>query len=258
MDAIVMAGGKTGPKDPLYPLAKLGYKSMLDVCGRPMVQWVLDALVESGQVNQIVVVGLPIEIHLDCSRPLHRLDDRGDLIGNIQAGAQYLMKVNPQEAHALAVSSDVPGITPEIVRWLVERVRESDHDFYFTVIERSVMEKRYPDSKRTYLKLKDYQLCGGDANALNKATAVSGNPIYQRLHEARKNPVKQAGMVGFDLLALLMLGRLTLQEAERRASKRMGIRGRAILCPYAEIGMDVDKPFQYDILMKDLEAQRRV
>ncbi len=258
MDAIIMAGGKAGPKDPLYSLAKLGYKSMLDVCGRPMVQWVIDALVESGQVNQIVVVGLPIEIQLNCSRPLHRLDDRGDLIANVQAGAKYLIKVSPKEAHALAVSSDVPGITPEIVCWLIDSVRQTDHDFYFTVIERSVMEKRYPNSKRTYLKLKDHELCGGDANAINKATAVSGHPIYQRLHQARKNPVKQAGVIGFDLLALLMLGQLTLKEAERRASKRMGIRGRAILSPYAEVGMDVDKPFQYEIMQKDLEAQRRV
>ncbi len=257
MDAIVMAGGKTGPKDPLYPLAKLGYKSMLDVCGRPMVQWVLDALIDSGQVGQIVVVGLPIEIQLNCNRPIHRLDDRGDLVGNIQAGAEYLMKVNPKETHALAVSSDIPGITPEIVNWLVERVRESNHDFYFSVIERSVMEKRYPNSKRTYLKLKGAELCGGDANALSKATAVSGHPIYQRLHDARKNPVKQAGMIGFDLLALLLLGQLSLEEAERRASKRLGIHGRAILSPYAEIGMDVDKPFQYEIMVNDMKERRR-
>ncbi len=258
MDAIVLAGGKAGPKDPLYPMARLGYKSMIDVCGRPMVQWVLDALVDSGQVNQIVIVGLPIEIQLNGNRPLHRLDDRGDLVSNIQAGAHYLMKTNPQESHALAISADVPGLTPEMICWLIDRVRETEHDFYFTVIERSVMEKRYPTSKRTYLKLKDGDLCGGDANAICKATAVSGHPIYKRLHEARKNPVKQAGMIGFDLLALLMLGQLTLKEAERRASKRMGIRGRAILSPYAEIGMDIDKPFQYEIMVKDLEERRRV
>ncbi len=255
MDAIVMAGGKTGPKDPLNPLTKLGYKTMLDVCGRPMVQWVLDALVDSGQVNQILVVGLPIEIQLDCSRPLHRLDDRGDLVSNVQAGAEYLIKTNPKEAQALTISADVPGLTPEMVCWLIDRVKESDHDIYFNVIERPVMEKRYPNSKRTYLKLKDAEVCGGDANAINKASALSNNPFYQRLHQARKNPVKQAAIVGFDLLALLLLRQLTLVETERRVSNRLGIRGRAILCPYAEIGMDVDKPFQYELMVKDLEGR---
>jgi len=141
MDAIVMAGGKTATEDPLYPLVTQGYKSMLDVCGRPMVQWVLDALVDSGRVDRIVVVGLPNSIPLSCSRPLWRMEDRGNMIENVQAGAGYLLKENPGEPHTLAVSSDIPGITPAVVSWLVDRVQETDHDFYFTVIERSVMEK---------------------------------------------------------------------------------------------------------------------
>jgi hypothetical protein len=30
---------------------------------------------------------------------------------------------------------------------------------------------------------------------------------------------------------------------------------RAIFCPYAEAGMDADKPFQVDILRRDLEKR---
>jgi hypothetical protein len=35
----------------------------------------------------------------------------------------------------------------------------------------------------------------------------------------------------------------------------MGFRGRAILCPYAEMGMDVDKPFQLEIMREDLAGR---
>jgi hypothetical protein len=39
-------------------------------------------------------------------------------------------------------------------------------------------------------------------------------------------------------------------------SKRLGLRGRAVVCPYAEIGMDVDKPFQLEIMRADLSRSK--
>jgi hypothetical protein len=47
---------------------------------------------------------------------------------------------------------------------------------------------------------------------------------------------------------LVMLHALTLEKAANLASKRLGLRGRAVLCPYAEIAMDVDKPHQLEIM----------
>ena len=43
MDAIVLAGGKS-TDDPLSALTGGELKSMLPIAGKPMVQWVLDAI----------------------------------------------------------------------------------------------------------------------------------------------------------------------------------------------------------------------
>jgi len=45
---------------------------------------------------------------------------------------------------------------------------------------------------------------------------------------------------------------MTVEEAVRRVAKRLGVTGRAIICPYAEVGMDVDKPHQLELMRKDL------
>jgi hypothetical protein len=37
--------------------------------------------------------------------------------------------------------------------------------------------------------------------------------------------------------------------------KRLNITGKAIVCPYAEIGMDVDKLFQLELMREDLKKQ---
>jgi hypothetical protein len=75
---------------------------------------------------------------------------------------------------------------------------------------------------------------------------------------ARKNPLRQAGLIGLDTMLLLLLRQLTLQELVRRVSRRLEIRGRALDCPFAELGMDVDKPFQLAIIQKDLEGSSAI
>ena len=51
---------------------------------------------------------------------------------------------------------------------------------------------------------------------------------------------------------------LTLEKAETIVSKRLSIKGRVIVCPYAEVGMDVDKPHQLAIMRADLAKRAKV
>jgi hypothetical protein len=135
-----------------------------------------------------------------------------------------------------------------MVDWVAEQVLDADFELYYNVIERKVMEERFPNSRRTYVHLREMECCGGDLNAIRLNLAAENNPLWDRLIAARKNPLRQAALVGFDTLFLLLTGRLSLADAEAAVGKRMGIRVRALVCPYAEIGMDVDKPYQYEIV----------
>ena len=57
MDAIVTAGGVPLPGDPLYVYSNGNSKALIDISGKPMVQWVLDALGESKKVDNVIVIG---------------------------------------------------------------------------------------------------------------------------------------------------------------------------------------------------------
>ena len=114
------------------------------------------------------------------------------------------------------------------------------------------MEARFPGSNRSYVRLKDYELCGGDMNVFRASLVTTRTELWERIIEARKNALRQAALIGYGTLLLLLLRRLTLEAGIKRASKSLGIRGRALVCPYAEIGMDVDKPYQLEILAADL------
>jgi molybdopterin-guanine dinucleotide biosynthesis protein A len=253
MDVIVTAGGIPLPEDPLYSYTQGHSKAMLDVAGKPMIQWVLDALSAARHVDHIVIIGLTEKTGLTSSKPLAYIPNQGGMLANILAGIARLRELNPEVDYALLVSSDIPALVPENVDWLVETAMQTQDDLYYGVIPRAVMEAAFPNSRRTYTRLKDIELCGADINIAHVRMAGEEYlPLWERLIGNRKSPMRQAATVGFDNLILLLFRRITLQDAVERVCKRIGIKGRAIVWQRAEAGMDVDKPHQLEILREYL------
>jgi len=55
MDAILLAGGIPQPEEPLYEESRGRSKALIDVAGKPMAQWLLDALDLSGTISNIII-----------------------------------------------------------------------------------------------------------------------------------------------------------------------------------------------------------
>ncbi len=259
MEAVVIAGGIPQPGEYLYEETKGSPKAMLNIAGRPMIQWILNALSNAQTIDRVVVIGLPADCcDVRSSKPLAFYPNQADMIENIRLGAARVLEANPQARHFLIVSSDIPAITPEMVDWEVNTAMETDHDAYYNVIKREVMEARYPGSRRSYVHLKDMEVCGGDMNVVRAQTVTANEALWKKIVDARKSALKQASLLGYDTLLLLFFRLLTLERAVKIASKRLSIQGRAIVCPYAEVGMDVDKPHQLAIMRDDLAKRAQV
>jgi len=258
MDAIVTAGGIPLPEEPLYPATQGQSKALVDIAGKPMIQWVMDALSASKTVDNVIIVGLTEKSGLECSKKMYFVSNQGKMVANLQAGAKKVREINPKAEHVLMVSSDIPGITGEMVDWVVNTDMQTNLDVYYHILERQVMEKRYPGCKRTWTHLKGMEVCGGDMNMGRISLLLSEETkMWEKITDARKSPMKQAALVGFDTAFLLLTGQLTLEKAETNIMNRLNITGKAIVCPYAEIGMDVDKLFQLEIMREDLKKRVR-
>jgi GTP:adenosylcobinamide-phosphate guanylyltransferase len=257
MDAIVTAGGIPQPQDPLYTYSHGDAKALIDVAGKPMIQWVLDALSDAKNVENVIVIGLSAKSGLTCKKPLHFLSNRGRMLANIVAGVEKTLELNKKNQYVLLVSSDIPTIKAEHVDWLIDTCMETQDDIYYGICPRDVMETRFPDSHRTYTHLKDMDVCGADMNITHVRMATEHLDMWESLIGSRKSPLKQAGIIGFGTLFALFMRRLTIEDAVKRVSDRIGIKGRAIVWQNAEPCMDVDKPHQLELLRTDLAKQQR-
>lgn len=253
MNVIITAGRTPQHGDSLFEFTLGQPKALLEIGGKPMIQWILDALSESTLVQHVALVGLDEGIPLYCNKPLTVLPNQHGLFENLLAGVKAIQKVDPRAKKVIAVSSDIPAIKGFMLDWFIRSVMESDHEVYYTVISRQVMEARFPKAHRSYYRLKDVEVCGADIHAFNVRIITHRPQLWQKLFAARKNAFKQASLIGIDIFLGFLFRRWSLEKTAEKVARRIGVRGRAMLSPYAELGMDVDKPSHYHLVIQDLQ-----
>jgi CTP:molybdopterin cytidylyltransferase MocA len=253
--AVVTAGWSPREDNPLTEYTQGRSKALIPIAGKPMIAHVVDALAGSHYIQHIVIIALDPAAGAKFSVPVEYVPDAGDILSNTEAGIQHAQDHYPELDAILLSSSDVPTITPAIVNTFIEECFRTEHDLYYTIVERSVMETRFPGSRRSYVHLREGDFAGGDLVLIRPSMVLSQRDLWQNLASARKNALRQARMLGLGTFMKLITRRLSLADAERRACRVLNLQGRAIPFPYAEVGMDVDKPFQLEIVRAELEAR---
>jgi molybdopterin-guanine dinucleotide biosynthesis protein A len=257
MDAIVTAGGIPQPGDPLYAFSHGDSKALIDIAGKPMIQWVLDALGNSKKVDNVIVIGLTPRSGLTCKKPLHYISNQGRMLANIVSGINKSIELNKKSEYVLLVSSDIPALKGEMVDWLVDTAMQTRDELYYGVCPKEVMEARYPTSHRTYTKLKNMEVCGADINITHINQVTQHLDTWEQLIGNRKSPLRQAAVIGLGIAFKYLTGQFTLEGLVQSVCERIGIKGRAIIWSHAEPCMDVDKPHQLEIMREDLAMQSK-
>jgi len=252
--AVVLAGGPVNGPDPLAIQAGVTKKSLINIAGREMVRYVVEALSGSRRVGPIVMVGLSSQEVPGLEKVAAWVPDRGELLDNVLAGLRRLGEIAPSSKWALISSADIPLLSTEAVEHFLDSCLAHEADLYYSIVERTVMDSRFPGAGRSYVRLADGSFAGGDLYLVRRTVNMDLG-LIRSLLGARKDALRMARQLGPVFILKFLLRRLTVAEAEQRASRALRCRGKAIITPYAEIGMDVDKPHQLEIVRAVLESQ---
>lgn len=251
MYALIPAGGIPAADHPLYPYTQGDPRAMIEVGGRPMLQHVLDALDEAETITATIVVGLPesVQQRLTSTKPTYCLPDQGGLVENVFSGLKWLHEEYPAETAVLGCAADVPHLKGYMVDELIDLCRPFDHTLYYTIATPELLNGRYPNAQRTYATFADgVKIAGGDVFVGLIDMLEIDVAVWQSITNGRKHPWRMARLVGWGTLFKFVIGRLSLNEAQARASKLMGKPVKLIYLPYPEMAMDGDKPHQIEIL----------
>lgn len=239
---MVLGGGDPG--DPFAAAHGVAVKPLIDIHGRPMAAYVLDALRGSRRVGEIAYIG-PAEHPELAARVGLRVTDRGRLLDNLEAGVAAL----GGRGRVLVVSADVPLLRAEELRELLDRA--PDAAVVYPIVPRGACERAYPGVRRTYARLREGQFTGGNLFLVQAELIGEFLPRIRALLAARKNPLRLAGLVGPGVALRLITGRLSIGDLEARVSRILGVSARALIAESPSVGTDIDKE-------DDLELARRL
>jgi GTP:adenosylcobinamide-phosphate guanylyltransferase len=255
LDALIAAGAPLEGPGPLAAAEGARRKAEIDLHGHSMLWWTLQALRGSGRLGRLIVLGGEPEDVIGIEGPAECLPVEGGLLDKIVAGLQHVADSSPRSSLTLFASADMPLLTPALVDWFIDACMTAHADLYYPVVEQRVMEERFPSSGRTYVALREGRFCGGDIVMARVDAALAQQELLRDLVRQRKSPLRQARLIGVGPLIKLLSRRLSIAEAERIAGRALGVRGKVIISPYAELAMDVDKPHHLAIVREELAGR---
>lgn len=246
VDAVVLAGGVV--KGELARAGGSAKKACLNVGNRLMVEYVVEALEGASSIDDIVVAGPPELAEVFSGKGRVRVVNGGeDMVTTALQGARELS----EGQFILFVTADVPLIKPDMVDDFISTCRDREYDLYYPIVPREATEAAYSGVRRTYARLKEGVFTGGNLFLVRSSVIARCAENAMRLVKLRKNPLQLARLAGWCLLIKSAFGQVSLKEAEERFSHILGLKGKAVVMPYPEIGIDVDK-------IEDLNLARQI
>ncbi|HEX4737957.1 MAG TPA: nucleotidyltransferase family protein [Allosphingosinicella sp.] len=240
--AILLAGERPGESG-FARSRGVAAKALIPVAGEPMIARVARTLLAAPSVGRILVLTqAPERLRSEAppwlgEEPRIRWTASGDTIAaSIRAAAGSADAPWP----LLVTTADHALLTPDIVeRFLAD---SGGADVAFAMVERQTVEAAWPETKRTWLKARGGQYSGANLFALANARAVAALDLWTGIERDRKKAWRLLAFLGPSILTGALTRTLTLQGAATRIGRKLGLSAKAVVLPYAEAAIDVDKP----------------
>lgn len=248
--AIVLAGGQkeglTGEEAP--PVSE----ALIPIGDKLMIEYVVEALSHSLYIDRIVIAGPCTELENIFGHTCAQLTlvQCGDT--SVDSFRRAFQAASPVREHILVVTGDVPLLTTPAVDDFIKTCLPLPGELFYPIVSKQTNEEKYPGVKRTYVNLKDGVFTGGNLIFMKPEIVEKCMPVAEQLVRLRKKPWRLATYIGLGVLFKYMFGNLSLRDAEKEVSKKMGVHGSAIISSFPEIGIDVDKKSDLEAVKKTL------
>jgi len=221
-------------------------KALIPLKGRPLFTYVLDAVLGlPGDKRVLVSCGESREgfppLTAESVRYFDGVHDivetiarAGDILSG-QAGDAFL------DGKLLIAAIDVPLMTSQQFEEMIAQARELNADVVWPLVEKSIVEGKFPGSKRTYVRTRQGTFTGGNVFLVKPRPVLARLAILRRVFKHRKNPLALASIFGIGLIVKLLSGRISIPAMENEFSARLGVNLRALPFAHPEIAVDLDK-----------------
>ena len=242
-DLIILAGGAGTVT---LPGQGERARSLAELKGRRLLDYIVDGVRESSRVASVVLV----------THSAHREAFRQAAVPGLllcacdgsmaECAAVATRKLREQPGHeriakVVTVCDDLPFLTGAALDDFIARAEAAEADGVYAIVRKEACLREFPSLRRTFFHLKEGDFTGGNVSLVSVNLFPGCIEKMKEVFALRKNPVKLAAWLGPFFILKMLLHQLSLEDVERKVSELFGYRGRAVITDHACIGTDLDK-----------------
>jgi len=254
MDALILAGGEAPADLAANALTSGNERALIEIGGRPMIAYLLDALRATRGVERIAVVGPEAVLHIakTLAPDAITVPEGKKMMENALLGVRML-----NTSRVLISTCDIPLVTAATFEQFMAGTQQRALDAAYSIVRRETCEAAFPGGRRTYGTVREGAFTAGNAVIAPSHVIESLVEFFNAMYRVRKNPLGMARILGGGFLLKALTKRLTIAEAEQKISRIVSCRAGAVEMSDATIAFDIDKLDDYKVARQVLERRVR-
>ncbi|WP_310469036.1 nucleotidyltransferase family protein [Sphingomonas sp.] len=249
--ALVLAGSRPGP-DAFAASMGTDLKALIPVAGEPMVVRPVRALLAAPEIAAVRVLAQQperIAAVLPADPRLTVAPSRGTIAETVRA-----ICADPATAWPLLITTaDHALLSPAMIAEFCAHAGGAD--VAIGVVERATLQKRLPQSQRTWIKFRGGAYSGANLFILRSPSVAPALEQWRAVEQDRKKALALLWSLGPSLFLGAALRLRTLAETLHRVSLKLHVAIHAVALSDGLAAVDVDKPADH-ILVEAIIAGR--
>lgn len=257
--ALVLAASRRGSDDPVAAMVGESHKCLVRIAGKPMLERVVQALLDSGVCERILISIESDDILRKTPALAAWLDD--GTIETVASGANLADSVlavgrqSPPPLPLLVTTADNALHTPELVADFTVNALAGRSDVAVGMTREDTVRTEFPDEPLGFFRFSDggYSFC--NLFLIRSSASFRAAEVFRGGGQFRKKPWRILQAFGVINLILYRLGRISLKGALRRISLRFGVGISACEVPWSFAPIDVDNPRTFALSERILQQR---
>ncbi len=245
---IVLAAQRTGVVNPLATRAGVSHKCLVPICGRPLIEHVMEVLTTRPAIEAIRVVLEPdgqqaVSPVLDPFRergiPIELVDSDANIVESVIAATKG------EDKTFIVTTADNVLLTPEGFEQARSTLATCDGIISLTTRERVWAIHR--QGQRGFYDFRDHGYASCNLFGINGRKSLAAAEVFREGGQFMSNKGRMVRAFGLFNIILMGLKLITLPQGMRRLGKRFGLDLKPVVFEDGALAVDVDNERTYAV-----------
>ena len=250
--ALVLAGAAS--RQALVRWSQSRSKAAIRLYGRPVIEYVLEALLAAREVASVTVAGAPdlVSVRASVRQRVAWVRSGRTMSQSLEQGFRAIQADGP----VLVVACDLPLLTSEAVDDFVHAARRVGGDVVYPVIPHRAVSALARGAAKRPLRTRDGIFAGGNLALFSARLPEPALSLLETAQRWRKRPGTLGALLGWGAMARLLFYRMSLAELERRMGGLSQIDLRIVPVEHGCLGFDLDSPKDHLVALRCLARRQ--